>query len=137
MKPPFNRSPLMPFDPHAAIAEVQARGVQTYVEQAVLSTSRDDIALIHKIVDRFVKVCETYGTQLTKDRGAVVLSSLQLGMDLALCHHRTPLRLHGLLIGDDDTLTHDVVGIFRNLDRTNGQLRDGFKPRMLAPLGTA
>jgi hypothetical protein len=130
--PPFPRNPLVPFDPAAALARVQLHGPANFAERAIVSTSPGDIALIHQIVNRFVKVCERYGTTITRDRGAVVLSSLQLGMDLCLCHHRTPLRLHALLMSDDDTLTHDIVGIFRDLDRLTGELREGFKPRTLA-----
>ena len=131
-RPPFPRNPLVPFDPPAALAAVQLHGPRNYAEKAIVSTSAADIATIHKIVARYVALCERYGIELMRDRGAVVLSSLQLGMDIALCHHRTPLRLEALLIGDDDTLTHDLVGIHRHLDRLTGELREGFKPRMLA-----
>lgn len=134
MKLPFPRNPLIPFDPEAALAEAAQRnnaGLATFVEKAILATSREDVDRIHAIVRRFVALCERHGLELVKDRGAWVASSLQLGMDIAIVHARTPLDLAALLTGDDDQLTHDLVGITRNVDRTNGELREGFKPRAL------
>ena len=127
MKPPFNRSPLLPFDPAAALSEVSAQP-RSYVEQVIAATSREDVATINRIVTRFTSLFDQYGVKLTRDRGAFVASSLQLGLDVALVHYRTPLKLGQMLLGSDEDLTHDLMGIFRNVDRTNGQLRDGFRP---------
>lgn len=127
MKPPFPRSPLIPFDPAAGLSEV-SQEPRTYVEQVIAATSREDVALINRIVARFVSLFDQYGVKLTQDRGAFVASSLQLGLDVALVHYRTPLKLTQMLLGNDEDLTHDLMGIFRNVDRTNGQLRDGFRP---------
>lgn len=51
-------------------------------------------------------------------------------MDLTACHlNGNPLDLDRMLICDDFTLTHDVLGINRHLDRQTGKLKNLFSPR--------
>lgn len=51
-------------------------------------------------------------------------------MDLLCVHcNGCPMNLHQLLLGSDDDLSHDLLGIGMCIDRTTGQLFHGFKPR--------
>lgn len=51
-------------------------------------------------------------------------------MDLTACHlNGNPLNLDKLLVCDDFTLKHDVLGINRHLDRQTGKLQNLFSPR--------
>jgi len=52
-------------------------------------------------------------------------------MDIAATHlNGTPLDLERMLEADDANFGHDVFGIRRHINRTNGQLEDCFLPRM-------
>lgn len=130
-KPPFKLNPViggaLPFDPNRGAAELQAahaagtRG--DFVGYAIASTTREDVAYINQIVARIA--------ELGVKHKLPVPSTLQLGMDVCLAHARQPLNLWALLAGSDDDLTHDVLGIGRNIDRMTGELGNGFKPRNL------
>lgn len=51
-------------------------------------------------------------------------------MDVIACHaNGNPLSLHELLAAKDADFAHDVFGIRRHINRTNGKLEDGFVPR--------
>ena len=51
-------------------------------------------------------------------------------MDITACHcNGNPLRLADLLAADDFNFAHDINGIRRHLDRTNGRLLNCFSPR--------
>ncbi len=57
-------------------------------------------------------------------------------MDLTATHmNGCPLNLQLLIEGSLDTLTHDIAGIRRHLDRETGQLTNHFLPRAALPEG--
>jgi hypothetical protein len=136
-RPPFKLNPInstLPFDPARGAAELQAlSSPESFVQHAIVSTSREDMATILQIVSRYIDLCKQYGLQLVKDTGVIAASSMQLGLDLCLAHCRAPLHLQRLLMASDDDLSHDVAGIARNLDRLTGHLREGFTPRHAKP----
>lgn len=73
--------------------------------------------LIDEIVERAKKL----------DFGGDLLS---LSMDICACHlNGCPLDLEKLLKADDFNFAHDIVGIFKHMDRKTGQLKDCFLPR--------
>ena len=58
------------------------------------------------------------------------LDRLCLTMDLMVVHAViSPLDLEGMVTGDETNFAHDIGGISRHLDRTNGQFMDCFAPR--------
>ena len=78
-------------------------------------TSKEDHETICKIVDRA-------GVRGNDHR--------MLFMDLTACHaNGNPLDLQAMLAGDDLDFSHDIYGIQRHINRTNGQLEDCFLPR--------
>lgn len=57
-----------------------------------------------------------------------------LSMDLTACNaNGCPLDLKKLLAFDDFNFAHDVVGIWRHIDRNNGNLLNHFLPRCSKP----
>lgn len=135
-RPPFKLNPInsiMPFDPQRGAAELQAMSEpESYVQHVIMSTSKADMATIVQLTKRMVALIESYGgVQLARDKGVIVASSMQLGLDVAMVHSRTPLELNQLLLTSDDDFTHDMTGIARNVDRLTGHLREGFTPRYL------
>jgi hypothetical protein len=54
-------------------------------------------------------------------------------MDLAAVHYTCPLRLTDLAVADVASFGHDLGGIRRFLDRTTGELRNCFVPRLAVP----
>lgn len=50
-------------------------------------------------------------------------------MDLTAAHNTVPLNLTALLAADDSNFAHDVGGIACHIDRTTGDIKDGFYPR--------
>lgn len=58
------------------------------------------------------------------------LGTIALVMDVTACHlNGCPLHLEDLAEADNFNLLHDVVGIYRHLDRETGRLKDCFLPR--------
>lgn len=57
------------------------------------------------------------------------INGLCLDMDISACHISNPLKLSELLAADDFNFCHDIFGISRNINRTNGQLENCFLPR--------
>lgn len=82
------------------------------------------MALILKIVDRAMALCDANGVRSVKPMDVL--------MALTLVNDRTPLRLEALLHADDLNFTHDVFGILRHIDTETGALRDCFCPRFTA-----
>lgn len=131
MKPPFKLNPVigggLPFDPQRGAAELEAAHASgargDFVGHAIATTTREDVAYINQIIARVAA--------LAVQHKLPIASTLQLGLDLCLAHARQPLNLWALLAGGDDDLTHDVLGIGRNIDRLTGELGNGFKPRNL------
>lgn len=78
-------------------------------------TSREKFILIGKICDRIEK-CEI---PYNSDR-------LSACMDLEYSN----VNLIKLLDSDVSTFTHDIAGIFANMDRTNAKLSNCFVPRV-------
>ena len=56
-------------------------------------------------------------------------NKLTVAMDLEAVHEHTPLDLERLLKANLGDFCHDVVGIYRRIDRNTGKLRDCFSPR--------
>lgn len=81
----------------------------------------DDEKLIQKIVGRIARNDERFHTAEQK---------LALQMDITACHcNGNRLRLEELLKAEDHHFTHDVYGIYNNIDRTTGTLKNHFTPR--------
>lgn len=78
-------------------------------------------ALITNIVERATALAEEIDLDIVR---------LDLEMDLTACHaNGCRLRLLELLNADEWNFWHDIVGIYRHMDRTTGQLTDCFLPR--------
>lgn len=118
MRAPFARNPLLPLDPLASEVAYGKRAPSTFVESAIVNTSRADMALIYTITQRAVLLAERFKT--------LIPSSLQLGLDLAIAHQRRPLRLHALLMTSDAEFHREFVGIAQHIDRENGRMREGW-----------
>lgn len=74
-----------------------------------------------KTIDLIVKRAKTIAPDLILDG---------LNMDITACHlNGNPIDLDALLAADDANFGHDVFGIIRYIDRTNGKLTDCFSPR--------
>jgi hypothetical protein len=56
-------------------------------------------------------------------------SKITVAMDLEAVHEHTPLDLDRLLKADLGDFVHDVVGIYRRIDRKTGRLTNCFSPR--------
>jgi hypothetical protein len=66
------------------------------------------------------------------------LDGMSTRMDLTATHaNGNPLRLADMLAADDFNLMHDVYGIARHLDRSNGRLTGLFSPRFSARVADA
>ena len=134
-KPPFKLNPInsvMPFDPLRGKAAMQALSEpENYVQHVITTTSAEDMATIVQLTRRMTELATRYGLDMARDKGLIVASSMQLGLDVAMVHSRTPLALGQLLLTSDDDFTHDMSGIARNVDRLTGHLREGFTPRCL------
>lgn len=89
------------------------------------SVSKEDAALIDKIVDRAESL--TVGP----------IDRLSVDMDITACHaNGNPLDLQRLLDADNFTFVHDVGGISAHIDRETGRLGDFFVPRCSIPMRT-
>lgn len=74
-----------------------------------------------KIVSRAMSLSENHG---------VHQSTMDWDMDITARHaNGNPLRLQELLAADDFNFCHDVCGIYRQMNRENGQLQNCFLPR--------
>lgn len=114
------RNPLLPLDPIAG-----REGDNTFASNAVLKTSREDMALIRQLVERCVKVAI--------ERKVLIPSTMQLGLDWTVVHARRPLNLAALLrLATDDDLYHEMLKVSQNVDRINGMLRSGYESKYFA-----
>ena len=87
-------------------------------------TTKEDFDLINQIADRAVNTAKSHGISYSK------MNAL---MDIEATHlNGCPLRLQELLTADDANFSHDIFGILRHINRTNGQLEDFFLPRFAA-----
>lgn len=61
------------------------------------------------------------------------LDHMTMMMDLTLVHAgQTPLRLVDFLSAPEPDFRHDIAGIYNNLDRRTGMLKNLFSPRYSA-----
>lgn len=85
--------------------------------------------LVEQAVDRLMDLARDAGVP-----ASVGLNRELMVMDLLCVHcNGCPLNLHQLLLGSDDDLSHDLLGIGKCLDRLTGQLMHGFRPRHRRP----
>ena len=93
-----------------------------------LHATSTEFDLIRQIVDRASDILgNANGEPITQAQ------RMSLHMDITACHlNGNPLRLAELLNAQDLDLAHDICGIVRHLDRSAGQLGDGFSPRYSA-----
>lgn len=123
MSSPFQINPSSPFAPpfDPTRPRVGDDEVPGFIQHAIRSTSRADMALIRTIVDRLVSLAAQYKM--------LIPSSMSVGLDLCIAHARRPVRLQALLLVNDDEFSRELLAIVRNVDRTNGMLREGFVSR--------
>ena len=83
--------------------------------------TQEDMVIIHKIAKRgFCK-------QLYAD-------NIALSMDISATHlNGCPMKLKEWLAADDFNFFHDIYGIYNNLDRKTGKLKNCFLPRFAMP----
>jgi hypothetical protein len=81
-----------------------------------------DARLIQKIVQRAEKL-------FAELQAPGHFNRMSATMDLICAHMVNPLKLEELLAARDGDFAHDVFGIFRHIDRSTGELGDGFSPR--------
>lgn len=87
--------------------------------------ARVDAARVDAVVRRATTLYDRYGVQC---------DPRALAMDLLATHaNGCALDFARLLECPDFDFTHDVGGIMRHIDRTTGELRDGFLPRCARP----
>jgi hypothetical protein len=96
------------------------------VSEISFAVSREDADLIDQIVDRIEATIQSDDGQWPR---------IDATMDITACvANGCPLDLAQLLASDDFTFTHDVCGIYRNIDRKTGKLGDHFVPRTSVPV---
>lgn len=84
--------------------------------------TREELRLMRLIALRAGAMAAKSGVDIGK--------TTDLVMDLNATHSNgCPLELAELLAAEDFDFCHDVWGIMRHIDRTNGQLRNCFLPR--------
>jgi hypothetical protein len=79
-----------------------------------------DVKLIGKVVDRILRDVRM---------NALRRQPLDWRMDVFVVHANVGLDLQRLLDADDFDFRHDILGIYSELDRETGKLRDHFVPR--------
>lgn len=79
--------------------------------------SSNDFALIKSIADRYQALFDVNQAQ----RSALVL-------DLVVVQKRSTLDLKALLESDESSFAHDIFGIIRHLDRSDGTFNRSFVP---------
>jgi hypothetical protein len=90
------------------------------IDWSTLDVSKDDLAIIRKIVKRAAAA----------DLIVPPLKPMDLLMDLEATHaNGNPLRLQALLDADAFNFAHDIYGIQNTMDRANGVLTNCFQPR--------
>jgi hypothetical protein len=83
-------------------------------------TSKLEFDYIMKIADRALPL---YAEVNLPD------SKLTISMDLEFAHASSPIDLAALLVADDQTFNHDVLGIRRHMNRKTCKLEGCFGPR--------
>jgi hypothetical protein len=89
------------------------------------AVSNEDRAAIKKIVMRYERIAKKIHGNLDEK-----YERQNLSMDITACHlNGTPLDLSNLLKSPDFDFIHDLAGISRHINRTNGRLESHFLPR--------
>jgi len=91
--------------------------------------SSEDMNSILKII---LRVCDVVATSdfpnISPDRLARFVKKLHI--DIMFCHSNgCQLDLEKLLHSDSENFYQDLSGIFENIDRETGQLKNGFRPQ--------
>ena len=85
------------------------------------------------MIDRPISNIEYKYINRVVDRVVVLLPTVSRHDCMRALHavhsNGCPLDLSQLLAFDDFNFLHDIVGIYRHLDRKSGELRDCFVPR--------
>jgi hypothetical protein len=85
------------------------------------TASKFELAIIVAIARRAMRMARDY---------QVDYSQMDALMDIEAAHcNGCPLQLNALLETDEPNFAHDVFGIRRHIDRSNGELQDCFVPR--------
>jgi hypothetical protein len=88
------------------------------------SATKTEMQIIERISARAVKLAKKAGVEIHK---------IDFLMDLEACHcNGCRLDLDKLEAFPDSDFGHDVFGIRKHIDRSNGKLRDCFIPRCVA-----
>jgi hypothetical protein len=93
-------------------------GVQTMIDWPALTDTEQEA--VTDIAQRAKKKFDKMG---------VPRSVIDIEMDIQAAHADTPLKLEALATADDFNFSHDVMGIYRHLNRRTGKLEDCFLPR--------
>lgn len=80
--------------------------------------TNEDINLISKIVERFYTL-----------NPSEKIPRLDIEMDISACHLITPLDLSKLLDFPVFDFQHDISGIYNNILRDSGRMKNHFSPR--------
>lgn len=106
---------------------LEANGTDFYHEiinmrrfNKMVVSKRAELDLILKIAERGYEEMSMYGVY--KDK-------LSMLMDLEAAHADCPLDLQRLLDADEANFYHDVMGIFKNINRRTKKLENCFVPR--------
>lgn len=87
--------------------------------------TKADAVLINQIAKRAVRMAKEVGHEYP---------FMDAEMDITAAHlNGCPLKLAELLGADDFNFSHDVFGIYRHINRADGQLMDCFVPRYARP----
>jgi hypothetical protein len=117
---------LQNFEIQPAVAAILAAVAALFLE-ARMAHSFADVKLNDTDRNRIDEVVDRATTLFAKMDPP--LDRLCLTMDLMVVHAVIfPLDLEGMVTGDETNFAHDIGGISRYLDRTNGRLMDSFEP---------
>ena len=93
-------------------------------EAVKFNVSDEDIVLIGLVVTRFLEFLAGRGVKVNENHAR------NLHMDLGATHSNgCPLDFKALMAMDLTPFVQDCIDIGKNLDRTNGKLLNGYRPR--------
>lgn len=82
--------------------------------------AKEDREAFNKVLDRANDMFRRHGTDI---------KPMTVEMDLAVTHNNCPLDLAALAEATPFDFSHDIVGICQHINRSTGELEDGFLPR--------
>ena len=85
-----------------------------------LKISGTDLKLITKITKRAFTLFQELGYGV---------NPMTVSMDLEVVHGTIGLQLNEMLEADNGNFMHDITGIYSNIDRETGELKNYFSPR--------